>query len=214
MPLAEVNTWVGVSAGLIGLAVVGQDGLLQLVAAFWQRLQGGWAWSRRHMPFLRPRRQTVNLSAAAVSAITARLTISPTSQRPWPASGTADERIDALRQQLRDVERRVETLEEVHRGHRSDVQRRFAEVDDQQRRTESKLTKRFDNYEARAATIDAWGLLPLAFGLLLAGAPHQVASCPPVAWLLIAAATISAIAVAIHEFRGWPRQLERGRTGA
>jgi hypothetical protein len=60
------------------------------------------------------------------------------------------------------------------------VEQRVAGVDAERQRTDAELRKLVEHDQARAILIDARGLIPLALGVLLAGAPSQLAALP---WL-------------------------------
>lgn len=197
--LADVNKWVGVSIALVGSFVVAPDGgrLLWGSLGTTLRRQGNRARATlaRMLPFLR-RDATARPATIGVTASVPQATAVTSSGRAWRPTAPVDERIEALRQHITEVEGRLNTTAGLLRQETSDRAAAVAELDRTLKADLAELRRLLDEKDRDAALIDARGLPVIGFGILLSGVPETLASIPwHLGWLFpalgVAAATVA-----------------------
>jgi hypothetical protein len=113
--LSDVNRWVGVTIALIGSIVVAPGGALLLwrTATDWMRRQRALVRAKlsRVLPFLHREHRVVFVDAAGASTAVGTVTVTG-SGSGWSSAESVDDRIDRLRQQILDVDRRLGGVEQ------------------------------------------------------------------------------------------------------
>lgn len=203
--LSDVNRWVGVVIALVGSVVVapGGTGLLRRSATDWMRrrkhqLRG---LLTRFLPFLR---RDVTIHAAGATGVTSASggATAIVSGRAWQPGASVDERIEALRQHITEVEGR---LNEVTRTLREETESRERAVAELKRTLEEEtveLRRLLEKRERESARIDARGLPVVGFGILLSGVPDKLASIPfGLGWIFPVLGVGAAATATVHAWR-------------
>jgi hypothetical protein len=174
--LADVNRWVGVAIALVGSVVIAPSGtvLLWRSATDWMRqrkhhLRGHLA---RFLPFLR---RDVNIHVSSVSgmasgAVNVTLTASG---RVWQPSASVDERIEALRKHITEVDGRLNDVARKLGEETTDRQRVFGELHRTLEEKTAELRRMLEEKERESARVDARGLPVVGLGILLSGVPRS-----------------------------------------
>ncbi len=179
--LSDLNRWVGVATAVVGSVVVAPSGTILL----W-RSTTDWLRQRKHqlrdrlarfLPFLR-RDVTIHARSATDAASAFDSVTATVSARAWHPDAPVDERIEALRQHITEVEGRVN---EVTRKVREETASREQVAADLKRTLKEKtveLRRLGEEKERESAQIDARALPVVGFGILLSGIPDEIASIP------------------------------------
>jgi hypothetical protein len=177
---SDANRWVGVGIALVGCLVVAPagTGLLWHTAAGWTHQRGHQLRGRlaRVLPFLR-RDATIrpNTVSAVAAVATATVTVSG---RVWTPSAPVDERIEALRQHIAEVEGRLNEITSKLNAEREARERAVAELKQTLKEETAALCRQLEERERDSARIDARGLPVIGLGVLLSGVPDELASLP------------------------------------
>lgn len=118
-----------------------------------------------------------------------------------PATGTVDQRIDALHRKVLEVERRQSEVLDAVNQEREDRATAVAKVQSRADDAVMAITSRLNIERKRALEIDYHGVYVLFLGTLLAGAPEVVAAWPRWVGVLL---LFFAVSVAYH---GWATAL-------
>jgi hypothetical protein len=120
----------------------------------------------------------------------------------WPAGAPADERLEALRQHLIEVEGR---LNEVRRQLRDETHAREQSVAELERRIRGELEQLQQSIISRdqqSARIDARGLPVIAAGIVLSGLPDDLAGfLYPLGWLWVIITVVVSVGVSVSAWR-------------
>ncbi len=203
--LSDVNRWVGVAIAGIGTVIVSPDGarLLWGSATEWMRQREAQVRGRlaRFLPFLR-RPQTIHPESGGSTASVSVATVTA-SGRAWHPTAPVDERIEALRRHITEVEGRLNDVIGQLREETASRERVVAELERTMKAETAELRLLLDEQERQTALIDARGLPVVGFGILLSGVPDELASIPyGVGWLLPLVGSVVAVRVAMHSWRG------------
>jgi hypothetical protein len=113
-----------------------------------------------------------------------------------------NERIEALHRHVNDLGQQHHALDRKFSELNAAMRQQVSRIDTDRGRGDAELRRMIEDRHARAVVIDARGLLPLAFGVLLTGAPHHVAALPwQVAWLVPAGVATVAAALGVKVLR-------------
>lgn len=205
--LSDLNRWVGVAIAVVGSVVVAPTGTVLL----W-RSATDWMLQRKHqlcgqlarfLPFLR-RDVTIHATSATGAASAFGSATVTVSARAWHPGAPVDERIEALRQHITEVEGQ---LNEVTRNLREETASRERLAVELKRTLEEKTTElsRLDEEKEReSAQIDARGLPVIGFGILLSGIPDELASIPlGFGWIFPILGVGAAAHTIVHAWRHW-----------
>jgi hypothetical protein len=203
--LSQVNSWVGVTAALVGAIVAAPSGVRLLLPELqaWlvslrQRIRS-WLPSRRsdqtlHVPFV----------GGTANVFLPRLTAEARG-RVWSRTAPVDEQIETLREWINELVRRVARLEQDGRRELTNVRDELARVERSLASDVTSLRHRAERDTHESARIDARALPVMGVGVVLAGVPDQVASIPwHLGWLLPICAmwlTATAVAGAVRDHR-------------
>lgn len=179
--LPEVNRLVGVLIAVVGAVVVAPSGTRLL-------LEWSWGWVRRRgqqiqdqlarvFPALR-RNLTITAEPAGLAVAVATGWGSATVSRPWDPSAPVDERIEALRQHILEIEESLTGVGQQLSQQTAASEGADAELDERLRAEGDELRRRLDEQERQSARIDARGLPVIAAGIFLSGVPDELASIP------------------------------------
>ncbi len=180
--LSDLNRWVGVVIALVGSFVVAPSGavLLWRSATDWLRQRKHQLRSQlaRFLPFLR-RDVTIHATSAAGAASGALGSLTATgSGRAWHPDEPVDERIDALRQHITEVEGRLNEVIRKLREETASREQLGAELTRTLQEKTVELRRLGEEKERESAQIDARGLPVVGFGILLSGVPEKLATVP------------------------------------
>jgi hypothetical protein len=171
--LANINRWVGVSIALVGAVAVAPGGTKLLLESTWRwlRRRGDQVRSQlaRVLPFLR-RDVTVHAVSATASVSAGTSLAGTATGRVWEPNSSVDERLEALRKHITEVEGRLNQLNQAVRTEASNSQRVLAELEATLRAEIIEIRRLLAEEERESALIDARGLPVVAFGILLSGA--------------------------------------------
>jgi hypothetical protein len=125
------------------------------------------------------------------------------SGRVWTPAAPVDDRIEALRQHITEVEGRLSGIAQELRREVSDRAVAVANIDQALKAQAAELTGLLDKKDQHTAAIDARGLPVIGFGILLSGVPEALSSIPPwhLGWLLPALGLVAAAAAVAHAVR-------------
>jgi hypothetical protein len=203
--LADVNQFVGVGVAVVGLVVTAPSGTKKLVVSTWGWLQRRGNHMRHHLarllPFLR-RDGTMHGTTAVGSAVATSWASLSAEGWAWPAAAPADERIEALRKHVLEVEGR---LNDVRRQLRDETRLREQSVADLERKVRVELEQLQQSIIIRdhqSATVDARGLPVVAAGIILSGLPEELANfLYPLGWLWVIVAVGVSVGVTVSAWR-------------
>jgi hypothetical protein len=199
--LAEVNRWVGVLIAVFGTVVVSPSGarLLWGSATGWLRKRQSQARGQlaRFLPFLRRHGQVHVTDAAAAADLLAVSTLTATGG-VWPENASVDDRIEALRQHIADVEQQLNQVAQRLGEEASTRERAVAELQSALQHETAQLRRLLEEQERQSARIDARGLPVIAAGIFLSGVPDELASIPHgIGWLFPVLGVGFAVAAAV-----------------
>ena len=203
--LADVNRWVGVLAAMVGAVIAAPSGARELVTSTWRWLQRRGNQVHHHLarllPFLR-RDGTAQGTSAVGSAIATSWAVLTAEGWAWPASAPTDERIEALRKHILEVEGR---LNDVRRQLRDETRAREQSVAELERKIRieiEQLQQSIISRDRQSARIDARGLPVIAAGIFLSGVPDQLAHfLYPLGWLWVFIVVTVCMVVSISAWR-------------
>jgi hypothetical protein len=197
--LIAVNRWVGVAIALVGSVVVAPDGTRLL----WR---SAWVWSLRQLGRLLPRRLFAwsLISGAGGGGISFDWPIPPTIPREWTPDAPVDERIEALRQHLTEIEARLDEAIKRLRTETSSRKVAINELNRTLRAETAELRRLVEERDRHAAVVDARGLPVIGIGIVLSGVPEALAALPwHLGWLvptLGVAAAVTAVSHAVRQY--------------
>jgi hypothetical protein len=203
--LADVNRFVGVITAVIGLVVTAPSGTKKLLSSTWRWLRGLGHQMRHHLaqllPFLRRDGRMQGISAVGSATATSWAVLSAEGWA-WPASAPADERIEALRKHVIEVEGR---LNEVKRQLREETHVREQSIAELERRIRAdleQLQQLIISRDQQSARIDARGLPVIAAGIVLSGIPDDLAGfLYPLGWLWVIIAVVLCVSAVVSARR-------------
>ncbi|MGP3916333.1 hypothetical protein [Nonomuraea sp. 10N515B] len=176
--LTQVNKWVGVIIAVIATLVVAPDGSRMLFSrtSTWMRAQVN--RFRKRPP------QSIGVVAGGMGATFGNLTMTATA-RAWHPNAPVDERIEALRSHISDIEGRLnKTKEEVSRE-RSAREEVIATLTTEFRSKLDELHQLLKEKDHQAATINARAIPVIGAGIFLNGVPEALAEIPwHLGWIL------------------------------
>jgi hypothetical protein len=205
--LSDLNRYVGVALAVVGSVAVAPSGtvLLWHSAMDWLRQRKYQLRDHlaRFLPFLR-RGGTIYPASATDAASAFESITAAVSARAWHPDAPVDERIEALRQHITEIEGR---LNEVTRKLRDETASRERVVAELKRTLEEKtaeLHRLGEEKERESAQIDARALPAVGFGILLSGIPEELASIPfGLGWIFPILGAGFAVAGIVHLGRRW-----------
>jgi len=205
--LPDLNRYVGVALAVVGSVVVAPSGTVLL----WHSTTD-WLRQRKHqlrdqltrlLPFLR-RDGTIHTASATGGASAFGSAMATVSARAWHPETPVDERIEARRQHITEIEGR---LNEVTGQLREETASRKQAVAELKRTLEEKtaeLRRLGEEKERKSAQIDARALPAVGFGILLSGIPEELASIPfGLGWIFPIVGAGFALAGIVHLGRHW-----------
>ena len=203
--LAGVNQFVGVGVAVVGLVVTAPSGTKKLFVSTsgWLQRRGNQVHHHlaRLLPFLR-RDATLQGTSAVGTAMATFGAVASAEGWAWPAGSPADERIEALRKHLMEVEGR---LNEVRRQLRDETRAREQSLTELERRIRvelGQLQQSIISRDQQSARIDARGLPVVAAGIVLSGLPEELAGfLYPLGWLWVFVAVAMAVGVSVSAWR-------------
>lgn len=157
--LSDVNRWVGVAIAGIGTVIVSPDGarLLWGSATEWMRQREAQVRGRlaRFLPFLR-RPQTIHPESGGSTASVSVATVTA-SGRAWHPTAPVDERIEALRRHITEVEGRLNDVIGQLREETASRERVVAELERTMKAETAELRLLLDEQERQTALTSILG---------------------------------------------------------
>jgi len=156
----------------------------------------------RWLPFFR-RNQSVRVADVAGSASLAAVGTVSASARAWHPAAPVDERIEALRTYVTEVEGRLNQLDHRFSLEIWDRKQAVGDLDRKLNQEVSELHLLLASKEQQTARIDSRGLPVIAAGIFLSGVPEALASALPwgLSWLFPVVGVWSALAAAVPAWR-------------
>ncbi|PYI69801.1 hypothetical protein CVV68_01455 [Arthrobacter livingstonensis] len=189
--LAGINQWLGIGLAIIAAFSASPQGTSMMARSLSRGLGRSVKRLReilaRFLPFLR-RSVTVH-AAVARATLNASGTLGSHAES-WVPTATVEEKIEALRQLLSETRDQLRKLDERLDAEATRLRSDIAT-------SEQRILEKLDDLRAQiarqnkdAAAIDARSLPVIAVGILLTGAPEDLARCQfPINWLLTLGAT-------------------------
>jgi hypothetical protein len=204
--LADVNRWVGVIVAVVGTVVAAPSGTRELLTSTWQWLERrGSAVSSglgRLLPFLRGDAAMNPKQSVTGTASTSWGFTSSASAWAWPSQASTDERIEALRKHLTEVEGRLSEVRKQLRDESAARKQAVEELEQRIRADIREIKESIDRREKHAARIDARGLPLIAAGVVLSGVPDDLARfLYPLGWLWVIIAVAVCAGVSVSAWR-------------
>ena len=205
--LSDLNRYVGVALAVVGSVVVAPSGTVLLWHSTTDLLRQRKHQLRdqlaRFLPFLR-RDGTVHAASATGGASAFGIITATVSGRAWQPDAPVNERIEALRQHIIEIEG---WLNEVTRKLTEETASREQVVAELRQTLEEKtaeLRRLIEDKERESAQIDARALPAVGFGILLNGIPEELASIPfGLGWIFPILGAGFAVAGIVHLGRHW-----------
>lgn len=203
--LANVNQVVGVGIAVVGLVVTAPSGTKKLFVSTWGWLQRRQGQVRHHLarllPFLR-RDGTVQGTTAVGTAMATFGGVASAEGWAWSASSPADERIEALRKHLMEVEGRLNDVRRQLRDETRTREQSLAELERRIRLELGQLQQSIISRDQQSARIDARGLPVVAAGIVLSGLPDELAGfLYPLGWLWVIIAVVLCVGATVSAWR-------------
>jgi hypothetical protein len=210
-PWPQLNLWFGIAAALAGLYVTAPEA----APISWGYLRAIWRWFRRvALTVLRRRRSAppageshggFNLNGSGLGDGHAHL-----SETGMP--GGVDQQIEELRRAVRALQARLDDHDRKlreERGERTEADERIeTSVEREVDRIDSETATR----ERQSAVVNARGLLPVALGIVLSGAPNELAPLWELSLLLLLLAVVGTTALVVVTIRAqWTEYRARAR---
>jgi hypothetical protein len=165
--LSDVNTWVGIGIAFVGAAISGREGAKHVATT-------GRDWFRARV-LRRPTIIVPSDSGHAQIALGVELSAHGDA---WRADGPLEEKVELLRGRIAGVEGRLGELKRQTASDLAAIRRDVTELEQQLRGEHAQLLHSLDAADVESARVDARGLPIIAWGILLSGAPSQLASLP------------------------------------
>lgn len=180
----SVLRWVGVVVSLVGLVVTAPAAFLDVL--------------RRTAKALRLYSHPANVAAPAAQATAVAIAASVRVSAHWPADGTIEAKVEALRADLlkarADHDQLAERVDRSDTAIRAELAEAVGKIDTQIQR----LWARFDVNERRSIQINAAGLPLVAGGVILTGLSIELARVEAVGWTAVALVIVYALAVVVR----------------
>ncbi len=174
--VAEWISWIGVGVAAAGILIAAPDG----AALIWRR-------SIRTVRTALRRGQSVTATAAVAMAkatVGARASV----RKDWEPDAGDSRKIEVLHRQVdlltNQVDQLVAEIDQQSRDLRTDLDKAAQSLQS----AHDELARRFDATEKRTVQVDARGLWPVGFGIVLTGIPSELASWGVVGWLVVGTA--------------------------
>lgn len=170
--------WIGVAVGLVGLAATAANGIALIVRRIRQGTVDARRWIDHRLALLFPsRRKSVTVTPLTATAVgTATVSATAYGMMTPPADAPIEVQLEAMRNNLGTLERRLQRLEEQSRSQHSALSSTLDSLSNEVQDGLSTLTRRLDDEAGNAAQTDARGLGPVAFGFVMVAVPNQLAS--------------------------------------
>ena len=184
---AEANwiRWAGVAIAVAGALIATPDG----TSVAWHWIIGGGNWARarlaRFLPFLRrtisveEKRDKDSGGSAERQSVTRRI--------EWNTLAPDKDKIELLRQQVELLLQAVAAVRQEVRDREAVLLMAIEQAEVRLRDAHQELAGRLEAKERRAAQVDARGIWPIGFGIVLTGLPGELAEVAWVGWLFVAA---------------------------
>lgn len=183
------------TVALAGVVIASPDGVAEAWREFTAVRGRVRDWLARLVPFVHGRPVTVALHAADFGVAAESLSVVVC--RDWEPEASDARKIEVLHQQvdllISEVGRLRNDVGEQVSGLRAEVRQAETGL----RREHAGLASRVEQRARRSARVDARGLWPVWFGILLTGIPGEMAAVPAVGW------TALAVAVGVTGWLGW-----------
>jgi hypothetical protein len=200
--LSDWIRWIGVGVALAGLALATPDG----IAAAWRSLGRGFGKTTTLIKRLIGRQEQPDFTGRAAlkpMAFAGRGYVD--TWMPWSEKARAAEKLDILHQQSEELRRRIDNLRTQIDGDISVVEQKIREAESRLAAQIRQVSSELSGERSQASHVDARGLLPVAFGVILTGLPDELAKVPALGWLVVAAAASSIAYIS----RGWLRDFQK-----
>ena len=187
---AGVILWIGVAVGLVGLAATASNGVALILRAIRAQLLQLKTRTRHQLARIFPSlRQSVTVMPLVATAVaSANLVGVLTGTVTPPPDAPIEVQIEAIRNAIEALQQRQEQHERQHRERHDALSGRVDALSSEARDGLAALTKRLDYEESAAATADARGLGPVAFGFVMVAVPDHLASVSGIGAAFTAAA--------------------------
>lgn len=202
--LTDVNRLIGIAVTLVGALIVAPGGGRELAS----RLL--WALVPRRVRVALARMLLwLHLMPATTRGRPARgradlhINVGLSAEgRVWPKSGSVEDRIEALREHINDVEGKARDLDQRLRAE-TDARQEAIERVQQRLLGELRLLKqRLEEAESATDGTDARGLPVIAFGVILTGLPEELAHLPVhIGWFVLVVFAVYTVAAIIGTVR-------------
>ncbi|MGR6923102.1 hypothetical protein ACU635_53360 [[Actinomadura] parvosata] len=176
--LTQVNKWVGVIIAFVAALVVAPDGtrLLLSRSATWVRSQID--------RYRRPREKVIQIGAVGEGSTLGSLSVTLTGHA-WRPDDPVDDRIEALRAYIVDVESRLNQAKQEIAQERSAREEAIAELTAIFQAKLEELHQLLKEKDQRTATINARAIPVIGAGIFLNGVPEALAQIPlHLGWML------------------------------
>lgn len=185
----------GVLIGVAGTILATPGGVASLWLTARKRATALWARIKR---LLRRRDGAVDLGGAvSTSKIDGTATVEP--WQPWIEDAPVDRKVEILhiqvgmlQERIRDAQQAMRLVETTLRGELGNVKRRLNE-------SHQRLAEDIEAERRRSSRVDARGLAPIAFSIILAGIPDELAAVSVLGWCVLGVAITVTLLVA----RSW-----------
>jgi hypothetical protein len=187
---ADWIRWIGIGIGIAGACITGLAGLRWLLTQV-----KGWGLSlaKKVRRLLFPRPVQARPTAAGVSVVAGNLKTDVS--RGWNPNTSIEQKIERLKEIIDTIQQDMNTLRTDVAANHSTVMANLVAAEERVQEQIERLEKLIRRAEAEEARADGRGLLPIAFGFLLAGIPVGLATWHPDLGMAI---TVIAVAITIY----------------
>jgi hypothetical protein len=182
---ADWIRWAGVAIAVAGALIATPDG----TSAVWHWVTSAGNWIRdrlaRFLPFLR---RTISGEAKLFGDSGAGAEHMIVDRRiAWNTLAQDKDKIELLHQQVELLLQQVADVRQEIRDSEAALRTAIEQAEARLRDAHQELTGRLEAKERRAARVDARGIWPIGFGIVLTGLPSELADVAVVGWLFVAA---------------------------
>jgi hypothetical protein len=184
---ADWIRYAGVTIALAGVLIATPDGVVEV----WRYARLGGRWARialaRFLPFLG---KSANVMGVAAEVAAAADAVTVVKRREWEPNASDTMKVEILHQQVDFLIEEVESFKSDVTGRLAAVRQDLQQAEARLSAAHGQLARALEAKDRRAAQIDARGLWPIGFGILLTGIPGELADVAAVGVLVTASAAV------------------------